>query len=100
MRLRDAEVVIVGMGLMGGSLGLALKGKCKSRIGVARTRETAEQAVRIGAVDHASTQIDEAVSTVDLIVMSTPVRHIVEAMEQIGPLLKPGAVVTDMGSTK
>ena len=100
MRLREARIAIIGLGLMGGSLGLALDGLCARRIGVVRGKETAEQAVRLGAVDSATTDLREGVEQADLVVMSTPVRAILSSIEEVGAYMRPGAVLLDMGSTK
>src|SRR5690242_19478231 len=100
MRLREARIAIIGLGLMGGSLGLALAGLCAGRIGVVRGKETAEQAVRLGAVDSATTDLREGVEQVDLVIMSTPVRAILSSIEGVGAQMSPGAVLLDMGSTK
>ncbi len=100
MRLKDATVSIVGMGLMGGSLGLALRGCCKARVGVVRSPETAREAERLGAVDCAVTGLSSGVAEADLVVLATPVRTILSLIPEVGSLMRPGAVLLDLGSTK
>lgn len=100
MRLSEATVAIVGLGLMGGSLGLALKDRCKARIGVARSARTAGEAICRGAVDRASNDLRAAVAEADLVVLATPVRTILAQLPQVAGYMRPGAVLIDMGSTK
>ena len=97
-------VAIVGLGLMGGSLGLALRGKVRRVIGIARRPETIQQALAMGAVDAAGSTL-EAAAEADLIVLATPVSVIIRQIADIDRLatagaLREGVVVTDMGSTK
>ncbi|QHI70636.1 prephenate dehydrogenase [Tichowtungia aerotolerans] len=93
---------IIGLGLMGSSLGLALKKRGVSVCiqGYARRRETCEEALELGAVDAAYTDPAEAVSGADLVVICVPIWTIAELAKAIVPALEPGAVVTDVGSTK
>jgi len=100
MRLKDATVSIVGMGLMGGSMGLALEGFCKARVGVVRSAEAAKEAERLGAVDCAVTELASGVAEADLVVLATPVRTILSLIPELGSLMRPGAVLIDLGSTK
>lgn len=98
--LDDFTVCIVGLGLMGGSLGLALRGKCRRVIGVARRPETAAEAVAIGAVDEAGTDPLALVPRADVIVLAAPVRTIIRQIGELATIMRPGAVLTDLGSTK
>ena len=102
--LTTCIVAIAGLGLMGGSLGLALCGRARRVIGIARRAETVEQALAIGAIDDGGADLSAAADA-DLIVLATPVGIILRQIEQIGTLaaqgrLRDGVVVTDMGSTK
>ncbi|HEY3411546.1 MAG TPA: prephenate dehydrogenase/arogenate dehydrogenase family protein [Armatimonadota bacterium] len=94
-------VAIVGMGLLGGSLGLDLKqGELARRvIGIARRAETCALAVERGACDEAWPAL-EGIRDADLVVLATPVRTIIETMPQIALHAASNAVVTDLGSTK
>lgn len=100
--LHEARVAIVGLGLMGGSLGLALRGRraCREVAGIARRRETAQLALAIGAVDRATTDLAAGVAGADIVVLATPVRTILRQIPLLGSLLSPPCVVLDMGSTK
>lgn len=102
--LGECVVAIAGLGLMGGSLALALQGQVKAVVGVARRRETREQAQRMGAVDRGEAELAGAADA-DVIVLATPVSVILQQLEELGELaqdrrLRPGLVVVDMGSTK
>ena len=102
--LADCTVAIAGLGLMGGSLGLALRGKAACVVGIARRAETVEQALAIGAIDAGASDLSAA-GNADLIVLATPVSVILRQIDQIGVLagrgtLRDGVVLTDMGSTK
>ena len=102
MQLPFQTVSIVGLGLMGGSLGLALRERCPGVrvVGVARRPEVAEQAVRLGAADAATTSLAEGVADADLVVLATPVRTLIQQIPEVAGYMRPGAVLTDMGSTK
>ena len=98
--LRESNVTIVGLGLMGGSLAGALRGHCHHVTGVDIEAETLVLATERGLVDRASAELAEAVADADLVLLATPVRTILRLLDEIGPLLKPGAVLMDLGSTK
>jgi len=100
--LAQARVAIVGLGLMGGSLGLALRERqaCREVIGIARRPEVCEQALHMGAVDQATEDATVGVRDADLVILATPVRVILRQIEELGPHLKHGAVLLDLGSTK
>ena len=95
------RVAIVGMGLMGGSLGLALKGLGLARIvACARRRETRQIALERGAADEAFELPVDAVRDADIVIFCTPVRTIPPLAEECREFFKDGAIVTDVGSTK
>lgn len=96
------RVAIVGMGLMGGSLGLALKARQPGIVvvGVARRRSVVDLALHMGAADEATTDLAEGVGQADLVVLSTPVRTLIRQIPEVAGYMQPGAVLTDMGSTK
>ncbi len=93
-------VAIAGVGLIGGSFGLALRaaGFSGRIVGVSRP-ETITKAVRAGAVD-AGVNLEEAAADADLLFLSQPISVILETLEKLGGKLKQGALVTDAGSTK
>lgn len=98
--LRGSTVCIVGLGLMGGSLGLALRGRCQAVLGVARRTDTALQAVAMGAADQAFTDAASALPRSDIVVLAAPVRTILTLLPSVAALMRPGALLTDLGSTK
>lgn len=101
-RLSDCRVTVVGLGLMGASLCMDLvQGKlCREVRGVARRAETALAAFFENAVDQATTDLQTGVAGADIVILATPVRTIVDMLAEVGPLLWPGTLVMDMGSTK
>ncbi|KHM47473.1 prephenate dehydrogenase [Anaerovibrio lipolyticus DSM 3074] len=97
------NLAIIGVGLIGGSLGLCLKDKMGDDIyitGQCRTQESMDKAMEMGAVDFASSDIEEVVRDSDVIFLSTPVLQMVPMVEKMLPYLKSGAIITDAGSTK
>lgn len=96
------NIAILGLGLMGASLALALKkrGFSGQIVGYARREETRRQALTAGVVDAVFADPAEAVQEADIAVVCVPIWTIAKLAEQIVRSLKPGAVVTDVGSTK
>ncbi len=97
------RIAIVGLGLIGGSMGLALKRAGQEGpelVGYARRPETAERARRLGAIDRAESSLAAAVDGADLVMLAVPIMSIKEILSQIAPNLAAGAVVTDVASTK
>jgi len=93
-------VAIIGIGLIGGSLGQALRRNRRYRvIGVARRARVLRDALRRGAVDSGSRDL-RTVSAADIVVIATPVGEIARMARKIHPYLRRGAVVTDVGSVK
>ena len=99
-RLEGAQVAVVGLGLMGASLAGALRGRCRAVVGVARRRETADEALARGWIDRGATDLAQAVRAADAVILATPVRIILRQLAEIGPLLPAGCLVMDLGSTK
>ena len=95
-------VAIVGVGLIGGSLGLALKSRRLARrvIGVERSQDRVDAAKALGAIDFGTTHLAEAAAEADVIVLCTTVGHIQETLPEALAAARRGAVVTDVGSTK
>ncbi|MDF7826913.1 prephenate dehydrogenase/arogenate dehydrogenase family protein [Pontiellaceae bacterium B12227] len=98
----STNIAILGYGLMGASLALGLKkrGFGGQVFGYARREETRTQALETGVADQVFSDPAEAVREADLVVVCVPIWTIAKLAEQIIPALKPGAVVTDVGSTK
>jgi prephenate dehydrogenase len=100
--VRWSKITIVGVGLLGGSLGLALKrrGLADQIDGVVRRRATIAECLEVGAVDRATCELPRGVEGADLVVLCTPLSQMRRLAEQMLPALQPGAVVTDVGSVK
>ncbi len=96
------RIAILGLGLMGGSLGLALKARqFRGRVcGYARRSETRAEALRMKAVDEVFERPADAVRDADFVVFCVPILSIPELSSACREALKPGALVTDVGSTK
>ncbi len=96
------KVAIVGVGLIGGSLSMALKSRRLAQrvVGVERSPERLETAKALGAIDVGTTSLEEAASDADIVVLCTTVGHILKNLPQTLARVKPGAIVTDVGSTK
>jgi prephenate dehydrogenase len=95
-------VALVGVGLIGGSLGMALKSRRLARhvIGVGRSQGRLETAKALGAIDSGMIHLGEALAEADIVVLCTTVGHILETLPETLAAAKKGAVVTDVGSTK
>ncbi len=98
-------VSIIGVGLIGGSIGLALRQlKIKNEkfkiIGIGRHKDKLKKAKKLKAIDEWTTDIEEGVKNADLIIIGTPVGTIVPIVRKILPFLKPGTTITDVGSVK
>ncbi|MBU1026640.1 MAG: prephenate dehydrogenase/arogenate dehydrogenase family protein, partial [Candidatus Margulisbacteria bacterium] len=97
-------IAIVGLGLIGGSIGLGLKQSPEASslriIGIPRREETIKEAISRGAIDEGTVDFKKGIPEADIVFICTPINLIVPALEQIAPLLKKGAIVTDVGSTK
>lgn len=95
-------IAIVGVGLIGGSLGMAAKKRKLVRrvIGIGRSEQRLMRAKILGAIDDYSLDFENGASEADLVVICTPVRMIAPMLEQMSKGLKQGAIVTDVGSTK
>lgn len=95
-------MVIAGVGLIGGSIGLALKNKKLVRevVGVARHQATLGRAIRLKAIDRGALDIKDAVAGADMVVLAVPVGTIVPLVKEMIPRLKKGCIITDAGSTK
>lgn len=98
-----AKIAIIGMGLIGTSLGLAIKQNLRSDltvVGADRERENATKAQRMGAIDRAEGSAADAVKDAELVVVAAPIIAVRRVFEEIAPHLRPGATVTDTASVK
>ena len=99
---RIRRLAVIGVGLLGGSLALALRraGAITSVVGFDRDHAALERAFSLRVVDTAAESVSEAASGADLVVVAVPVRSIGPVLHDVGLALGPHAVVTDVGSTK
>ncbi|WP_346289266.1 prephenate/arogenate dehydrogenase [Sphaerothrix gracilis] len=93
------KIGIVGLGLIGGSLGLDLRQQGHEVIGISRRAETGDLALQRGVVDAAATSL-EAVAAAELIFVCTPIAAIAPTIQQLALVLPHSAVITDVGSVK
>jgi prephenate dehydrogenase len=100
--LHFSRVVIVGVGLIGGSLALSLKraGVVGTVVGVGRSAASLEKAKTLGVIDEAAESLAEAARGASLIVLCAPVAQNFALLHALEPHLQPGTIVTDAGSTK
>jgi len=96
------KISIIGVGLLGGSIGLAARqrGLAGEVAGFVRRAASLKDCERAGAVDFATTDLLAAVSNADLVVLCTPLAQMRALAQQFLPALKRGAIVTDVGSVK
>lgn len=100
--MKMARIAIIGLGLIGGSLGLALKNALRNKVtitGVDRCNSSLAEAKQRGAVDIVSAEY-HALANQDIVFVCTPVLQIGLVMQQILPYLTVGSIITDVGSTK
>jgi prephenate dehydrogenase len=96
------QVAIVGVGLIGGSLGMVLKQQrlAESVVGIGRRVENLKAAVELGAIDRYVSDSLAGVREADLVVLATPVDTYAEHLRAWGSALRPGCIVSDAGSVK
>ena len=100
MKLADARVTVIGIGLMGGSLAKALEGKAASLTGVDHDRDTIEYARAMGIFDHVGASVSEGLAHCDLAILAVPVKGIIDLIKRIGEGLPAPRFLLDLGSTK
>jgi prephenate dehydrogenase len=96
-------VTIIGLGLIGGSIGLALRQGKKPGweiVGYSRRQETVAGALSSGAIERGATSLKDAVKQADFVIIATPVLTVKEIFSEIAPHLSSGCMVTDTASTK
>jgi prephenate dehydrogenase len=96
------KVVIVGVGLIGGSFALGLKaaGAARQIVGLERSGAALERAGQLGIIDEACTDPRQALRGADLVLLAAPVAQTARILESLLPWLEPHTIVTDAGSTK
>jgi len=100
--VESPKITLIGVGLLGGSVGLAAKkrGVARCITGLVRRSESIDECLAIGAVDEATQDLAKAVEDASLVILCTPVGGMKDMATQIKPHLSPEAVVTDVGSVK
>jgi len=99
-KLAESKIAIVGLGLMGGSLALALRGKCATLYGIDPHLPTLELALSQHIVDYGNSDPAKLLPEADLVILSAPVPAILTLLEQLPSLMSKPCIVMDLGSTK
>ncbi|HLO17511.1 MAG TPA: prephenate dehydrogenase/arogenate dehydrogenase family protein, partial [Anaerolineales bacterium] len=99
-QLQNARIAIVGLGLMGGSLALALKGKCAAIYGIDSDHPTLELALAKKIVDQADADPTRLLPQADLVILATPVLAIIDFIQKLPALIQNPCIILDLGSTK
>jgi prephenate dehydrogenase len=94
------KVAIVGLGLLGASLGLALQGKGFHRLGWTRRKEVRGACLERGVIDETNDSLEEILAEADLTVLCLPIPQIIEYSIKYADSFKKGSIVTDIGSVK
>lgn len=97
------QIAIIGMGLIGGSLGLAIKAAQGSQVeitGIDNHEPSLALAKERGAADYVTQDVQDGVSKADMVFLCTPVLQVPALVKAIAPYVKQGAILTDTGSTK
>lgn len=96
------KLVIIGVGLIGGSFALALRkaGLVRHIVGIGRSRENLQRACELGVIDEIAVDLASALQGAELVLLAMPVGQSGKIMAQISPHLEAGTIVTDAGSTK
>ena len=98
--LAESKIAIIGLGLMGGSLALGLRGKCAALYGIDPHPPTLDLALSQHIVDYADSNPASLLPEVDLVILSAPVPAILTLLEQLPSFTPNSCIVMDMGSTK
>jgi len=98
--LQDSTVVIIGLGLMGGSLALALRKHCRALYGIDTHLPTLELALANNIVDRAEADPARLLPQADLVILAVPVPMIINFLQQLPDLMPDRCIVFDLGSTK
>lgn len=98
--LQDTKIAIVGLGLMGGSLALALQNKVAVLYGIDSDPATLELALAKGIVDQADRDPARLLPQADIIILATPVPAIIDVIQNLPTLTENASIIMDLGSTK
>jgi len=101
-KLSVNKITVVGVGLLGGSVGLGVKAVDEDArvVGVGRRQSSLDRALSAGAIDEATLDVAAGVAGADMVVLATPLGVYEDHLLAMKPALSPAAVVTDVGSTK
>jgi prephenate dehydrogenase len=96
------KLVIIGVGLIGGSFALSLRkaGLVKRITGLGRSKENLQHALELGVIDEISDNYSQALNKADLVLLAVPVGQTAEILQKINPHLEPQTIISDVGSTK
>ena len=96
------KLVIIGVGLIGGSFALSLRkaGLVKHITGLGRSKGNLQQALELGIIDEISDNYSQALNKADLVLLAVPVGQTAEILKKINPHLEPQTIISDVGSTK
>jgi prephenate dehydrogenase len=96
------KLVIIGVGLIGGSFALSLRkaGLVKHITGLGRSKENLQKALELGIIDEISDNYSQALEKADLVLLAVPVGQTAEILKKINPYLEPQTIISDVGSTK
>jgi prephenate dehydrogenase len=98
--LSESRIAIIGLGLMGGSLALALKGKCGAIFGIDNDQHTLEIARQQQIADLMDSEPVRLLSDADVVILAVPVPAILDLLEQLPSIMPNPCIVIDVGSTK
>jgi prephenate dehydrogenase len=99
-RLQDTRIAVIGLGLMGGSLAMALKEKCAALFGIDADHATLQLALDKQIVDQADSDPVKLLPQVDLVILATPIPAIIDFIRELPSLIQTPCIVLDLGSTK
>jgi prephenate dehydrogenase len=101
-QFKDKKIVIIGLGLIGGSLARALVATgCECEIvGVGRDAKVLQQAIEDGSITSFTTDVQTACAEADLIVVAVPVLSVKAMLQEFAPVLAPHTIITDVASVK
>jgi prephenate dehydrogenase len=99
-RLQDARIAVIGLGLMGSSLALALKEKCAALFGIDTDQTTLQLAIDKQIVDQADSDPVKLLRQTDLVILATPIPAIMDWIRELPALIQTSCIVLDLGSTK
>jgi len=102
MNIKLEKVIIIGLGVIGGSIGLALKrnNAAKEVVGMDTDEKTLQKALELGAIDRISCNIEKELCSTQLVILSTHLSAIDKVLHKIAPYLPKGCIVTDVTSVK